>query len=174
MDFRTLRIGFLSLCCLFLTSCVGASNWLSGPAQSQTSHRDPSPHFTAIHIGITTKQEVIAQLGNPTNQYVHSIDGIQVESVSYTTSDTAVKPYQYIPFFGGLAFWKPQDNSAPSIAISFSSENRVSGLTVSTVNAHGDIRSPEKIHISDFPTSFYGMRNPEVSHSPADSPLHRP
>ena len=161
-----LRIWLLCMCCLLLNGCVGASNWLSGPTQFQNSPFEPSQHFAPIRIGVTTKQEIVSSLGNPTNRQIHSVDGIQVESLSYSTAETEIRPYQYIPLLGAIAFLEPIPSQTPSAAISFSSEDRVSGLTISTVNAYGDIRSPELLPLGESSASFYGMRNPDVSHAP--------
>ncbi len=162
----TLIIWILCLCCVVLTGCVGASNWLAGPTQFQNSPLEPSEQFASIRIGVTTKQEIVASLGNPTNRQIHSIDGIQVESLSYSTGEAEIRPYQYIPLLGAIAFLEPIQSQTLSTAISFSSEDRVSGLTISTVNAYGDLRSPELVPIGESPASFYGMRNPDVAHAP--------
>ena len=162
----TLRIWLLCVGCVLLSSCVEASHWLSGPTPIQHSSFASSPQLAPIRIGVTTKQEIVASLGNPTNRQIHSIDGIQVESLSYSTVEAEIRPYQYIPLLGIIAFLEPFQRQTPSAAISFSSEDRVSGLTVSTVNAYGDIRSPELVPIGESSVSFYGMRNPGVAHTP--------
>lgn len=164
-----LKIGMLFILCMVLTSCVAASDWLSGAAPSQNSFLNPSNRFALIQIGDSTKQDVEANFGNPIDRQLHSIDGIPFESFSYSTAETEIRPYQYIPFFGALAFWSPLTSQTPSAAISFSPEDVVSGLTLSTVNAYGDIRSSEIAPTPDSSYSFYGMRNPDVSQTPADS-----
>ena len=174
MPLPTLKNAQLCMCCILLTSCVGASNWLSGSPPYHNSQFDPSQHFPSIRIGVSTQQEVINRLGDPTDRQIRSIEKFQHESFSYTTSESVVKPYQYLPFLGAVAFRRPATTQAPSAAISFSSENKVSGLTLSTVNAYGDIQTPEKFPISDSFTSFYGMRNPEVSQSLADPTIISP
>lgn len=159
-----LRIGLLCIGCIFLTSCVVASNWLSGPTQQQTPQFDASIQTPPLQIGVTTKEEIVSRLGDPTHRHIHSIDGIQFESLSYSHSPIAITPFQYIPLFGAIAFLRPFTDEIPPAAISFSSDQRVSGLTASTVNAYGDIDLLETFPVSNSPT-FYGMRNPEVFHS---------
>jgi hypothetical protein len=161
-----LRIWLLCLGCVFLTGCVGASEWLLGPTQFQDSRSDLSPHFASIRIGVTAKQEIVSSFGSPTNRQMHPIDGSQVESLSYSTAESEIRPYQYIPLLGAIAFLGPIQSQSPSAAISFSSEGIVSGLTVSTLNAYGDLRSPERVPIGESSASFYGMSNPNVSHAP--------
>ena len=170
----TLRIWLLCMCCVVLTGCVGASDWLSGPTQFQDSPLEPSQHLAPLWIGVTTKQEIVASLGNPTNRHIHSIDGIQVKSLGYSTAETEIRPYQYLPLLGALAFLEPIQSQPPSAAISFASEDRVSGLTVSTVNAYGDIRSSGIFTSEDFSATFYGMSNPAVFLTPNASPDIRP
>ena len=163
------RIGLLCVGSFFLTGCVAASNWLAGPTQSENSQFDASPHNSPLQIGVTTKEEIVSKFGKPTNHYIHSIDGIDLQSLSYSTTNMAITPFQYFPLLGAIAFLKPFANERPSIALSFSSDQRVSGLTESTVNAYGDIRSSNIFPTSDSSTSFFGMRNPQVFHSQVDS-----
>ncbi len=170
----TLRIWPLYVVCFVLSGCVEASNWLSGPTQYQNSSFASSPQLAPIRIGVTTKQEMVARLGHPTDEKVRSTDGIQVESLSYSTAEAEISPYQYLPLLGGIAYLEPLQNQTPSTAFSFSSEGLVSGLTVSTLNAYGDIRSPKQLSIEEPSLLFYGMRNPEVSYTPNDSPHQVP
>ena len=163
------KILALFICLTILTSCVSASNWLSGPARSQNSHLDSSNYLTSIRIGVTTKQETFARLGNPTARQSHVINNFAFESWSYVATDTAIAPYQYIPLFGAVAFWRPLRDQTLSAAMSFSSEDQVSGLTISTVNAYGNIRSPENVPNLATLHSFYGMRNPNLPHTPIES-----
>lgn len=163
-----LKIGLLCLCCVPLTGCVSASNWLAGSAQFHNSQFEKSHPLDSIQIGITTKEEILAKLGIPTDHQRHSIDEAQLESLSYSNTDATITPYQYLPLIGAIAFWGPDPTPTPSVAISFSSEKRVSGLTVSTFNAYGDNKAPIQIPLDDSPPLFYGMRNPEVSHAPTD------
>ena len=164
-----IRILLLSLCWWIFTSCVGASNWLSGPTQFQNSPLELSQHFAPVQIGVTTKQKIIERLGNPTNRQIHSSNGIQGESLSYSITETEIRPYQYIPLLGAMAFLGPIQSQTPSAAISFSSVERVSGLTLSTVNSYGDIRSPEFVPLEETSSLSYGMRNPDVAHNPDHS-----
>jgi hypothetical protein len=166
MTLSTLRIWPLYVICLVLPGCVEASNWLSGPTQFQDSRSDLSSHFASIRIGITTKEEMVARLGDLKDRPIPSIDRNQIESLSYSTAESEIRPYQYIPLLGAIAFLGPIQSQSPSAAISFSSEGIVSGLTVSTLNAYGDLRSPERVPIGESSASFYGMSNPNVSHAP--------
>lgn len=169
-----LKIGLLCILYGLLTNCMAASNWLSGPTQFQNSRSDLSHHLDPIQIGVTTKQEIVGNFGNPTDRQIQSIDVTQFESLSYSTTETAIQPYQYIPLLGAIAFSGPIQSQTPSAAISFTPEGKVSGLTFSTVNAYGDIRSSEIFPMGDASTTFYGMRNPDVSHTPADSTRQNP
>ena len=171
MTLSLIKIFLLCLCWWLFTSCVGTSDWLSGPPQWQNSDLESSLRLSTIGIGVTTKEEVLTRFGTPTDRQGSMIDGITFESLSYSTTEATITPYQYIPLFGAVAFWEPLENHAPSAAISFSNEDTVSGLTISTVRAFGDIRSSEKFNKSDSSTSFYGMRNPDVTH--ASTSAHR-
>ena len=146
----------------------------SSPASSQNYPLDTYDHLAPLQIGISTKQEIVARFGHPTDRQTHSIDGMHFESLGYANAETMIKPYQYIPLLGAVAFWSPLTNQAPSAAMSFSSEDVISGLTVSTINAYGDIPSSELFPIAHSNTSFYGMSNPDVFHTPADSNPHSP
>ena len=109
---------------------------------------------------------MVARLGDLKDRPIPSIDRNQIESLSYSTAESEIRPYQYIPLLGAIAFLGPIQSQSPSAAISFSSEGIVSGLTVSTLNAYGDLRSPERVPIEESPASFYGLRNPDVAHVP--------
>ena len=167
MCFYILRNALFCLYCIILTSCVGASNWLSGPDQIQSSQLDGLHYGDSIRIGVSTKQEVLTSLGSPTDRQTHSIDKRPRESVSYAFAETAITPFQYFPLLGAFGRLMPDEN--PSVAISFSSKESVSGLTISTVNAYGDIRPSIIFLTPDSLSSFYGIKNPDVSHAPADS-----
>ena len=168
MRHSLLKFGLLCLCCASLTGCVSASNWLAESSQFHKPQFEGSHHLDSIQIGSSTKEEVLARLGNPTDRQRHSIDEAHLESLSYSSTEATITPYQYLPLIGAFAFWGPDPTPTPSVAISFSSEERVSGLTVSTLNAYGDIQAPIPASIGDSPPLFYGMRNPEVSHTPID------
>ena len=160
-------IRILPIFCLVLTNCVNTHHQFSGSLlQLQSSHTAPTQQLGSIQIGITTKQEIIRRFGNPTDQQMSTREGVPIESLSYADSEIEIRPYQYIPFFGAFAFWRTPTHQNSSAAISFSSDEKVSGLTISTVNAYGDIRSSELFSRVDSTTSFYGMNNPEVSHTP--------
>lgn len=164
-----IKILLLCLCWGLFTSCVNTSDWLSGPPQWQDSDLESSLDLSQIEIGITTKEEVITRFGIPTDRQDSMIDGITFESLGYSTTQATITPYQYIPLFGAVAFWGRLENHAPSAAISFSNEDKVSGLTSPTVRAFGDIRSSENFNKSHSSTFFYGMRNPDVIHAPASA-----
>jgi len=168
MTLSLLKFGLLCLCCVPLTGCVSASNWFAGSSQFHKPQFEGSHHLDSIQIGSSTKEEVLARLGIPTDRQRHSIDETHLESLGYSNTEASITPYQYLPLIGGIAFWKPDPTPTPSVAISFSSEERVSGLTVSALNAYGDIQAPMPVSIGDSPPLFYGMRNPEVSHTPTD------
>jgi len=153
---------------------VAASDWLSTPSPFQNSPLDPSNRLAPIRIGVSTQQEIVVRLGNPADHQMHSIDGMPFESLGYATTETQINPFQYLPLFGAFAFRGSLTSQTPSTAISFSPQGVVSGLTISTVNAHGDIRSPEIFPMTDSSTSFYGMKNPDVSHARADSSRSKP
>ena len=162
------KIGLLSMCCAIFTSCMSTSTWLSGDSPSQKDFLHPPSTFAPIKIGISTKEEVEANLGNPTRQDIRTLDDFTSESVSYSSAETTMNPFQYFPFLGALALRNPVGSHIPSAAISFSSDNRVSGLTISSVNAYGDIRS-SGAPIRNSLNPFYGMRNPDVSQTFVDS-----
>ena len=157
----------LPIFCLVLTNCVNTNHQLSGPSKLESSYITPTQQLTSIQIGITTKQEIIRRFGDPTDQQISRAEGVPLESLSYADSEIKIRPYQYIPFFGAFAFWPAPTHQHSSAAISFSSDEKVSGLTVSTVNAYGDIRASELFTGADSTTSFYGMNNPEISYIPA-------
>ncbi len=152
--------------CLILTNCVNTHHRLWESSQLQSSHLTPTQQLTSIQIGITTKQEIIRRFGNPTDQQMSTREGVPIESLSYADSEIEIRPYQYIPFFGAFAFWRTSTHQNSSAAFSFSFDEKVSGLTVSTVNAYGDIRASKFFTGAASVTSFYGMNNPEVSHIP--------
>jgi len=169
-----LRIGFLGILGVCLTSCVATSDWLSHSSPSQHASLNRSHSLAPIQIGTTTKEEIVASYGNPVDQQRHSMDGRRIESFGYSTTETPIKPYQYIPIVGALAFGKSLTHQNPSWAISFSPQDRVSGLTISDTNAYGDIPSTEIFSMPDSSPSFYGMRNPDVFHAQPDSGRSRP
>ena len=156
----------LPIFCLVLTNCMNTHHQLSGSLQLQSSHTTPTQQLGSIQIGITTKQEIIRRFGNPTDQQMSAVQGATIESLSYADSEIEIRPYQYIPLLGAMRFLWPMHNQTPSVGMSFSPDEKVSGLTISTVNAYGDIRSSELFSRADSTTSFYGMNNPEVSHTP--------
>ena len=113
-------------------------------------------------------------LGNPTEGKTHSSNGTQLESWAYVSHEETVQPYQYVLLLGALASSRSRVNESPSVAISFSQNGIVSGLTVSTLNAYGDILPSELFPVSTFSTPLYGMRNPQVAHSPRTTNSHVP
>ncbi len=163
---------FILLTCL--SGCVATSELLSGPASVANSKPEPSSLREPIQIGVSTQKEVRGMLGNPTEVKTHSPNGIQLESWAYVSHEETVQPYQYVLFVGAFAFSRSQVNDSPSVAISFSPNGVVSGLTVSTLNAYGDIPPSELFPVSASSTTLYGMRNPQISHSPHATDSHVP
>ena len=162
------HIGLLLLLCLMLTSCMATSDWLSAPSDQQSSSVKTSNRFTPIQIGVSTQEEILVTLGNPTDHQIHGIDDVSNrESFAYVTMPTQeVNPFQYLPLFGLWA--SPEAITSPSAAISFSPQNVVSGLTLSSSNAYGYIPPPNIHAITHSTITFYGMDNPEVSHASAN------
>ncbi len=158
------QIGMWCLYSVLLTGCVGASNWLSESAESQYSAFDTSHNFAPMRIGVTPVKEVASRFGVPDDVQFGSIEGRQIESLGYSSNEQTITPFQYIPFFGAIEIWRQRSKHTPSGAISFSPEERVSGLTVSSNNAYGDIRSPGIFARVEGSTSIYGMSNPAVLH----------
>ncbi len=156
------RMGTLCLCAVLLTGCVGTSNWLSGSVESQHSSFDTSHYFAPMRIGVTPVKEVASRFGVPDDVQFGSIEGRQIESLGYASSEQGITPFQYIPFFGAVEIWRQGAKHTPSAAISFSPDERVSGLTVSSNNAYGDIRSPGISTRTRSSISIYGMSNPAV------------
>ena len=163
---------FILLTCL--SGCVATSELLSGPASVANSRPEPSSLREPIQIGVSTQEEVSGMLGNPTESKTHTLNGTQVESWAYVSHEETVQPYQYVPFVGAFAFSRSHVNDSPSVAISFSPNGVVSGLTVSTLNAYGDIPPSELFPVSASSTTLYGMRNPQISHSPHATNSHVP
>jgi outer membrane protein assembly factor BamE (lipoprotein component of BamABCDE complex) len=155
---------FILLTCL--SGCVATSELLSGPASVANSRPEPSSLREPIQIGVSTQEEVRGMLGNPTEGKTYSPNGTQLESWAYVSHEETVQPYQYVLFVGAFAFSRSHVNDSPSVAISFSPNGVVSGLTVSTLNAYGDIPPSELFPVSASSTTLYGMRNPQISHSP--------
>jgi len=161
------KIIWLALILLtYLSGCVATSDFLSGPALTHDSSLEPPSLMDPIKIGVSSQTEVKSSLGNPTDRKIHSENGNQIESWAFASHDETVIPYQYIPFLG--AFVSPHSlvNESPSVAVSFSPDGVVSGLTVSSLNAYGDIPPYDLIPASALTTPLYGMRNPQISHSP--------
>ena len=113
-------------------------------------------------------------LGNPTGSKTHTLNGTQVESWAYVSHEETVQPYQYVLLVGAFASSHSLVNESPSVAIGFSPNGVVSGLTVSTLNAYGDILPSELFPVSASSTPLYGMRNPQISHSPHATNFHVP
>jgi hypothetical protein len=163
---------FILLTCL--SGCVATSDFLSGPTSTQNSGIEPSSLREPIQIGVSSQTEVKGMLGDPTDRQIHSENGNKIESWAYASHDETVTPYQYILFFGAVASPHSLVNESPSVAISFSPNGVASGLTLSTLNAYGDIPPPELFPISAFSPPLYGMRNPQISHSPRATNSHFP
>jgi len=163
---------FILLTCL--SGCVAMSDFLSGPTATQNSGIEPSSLWEPIQIGISTQEDVIGALGNPTDRKIHPGNGSQFESWAYASHEETVQPYQYVLLVGAFASSHSLVNESPSVAIGFSPNGVVSGLTVSTVNAYGDILPSELFPVSTFSTPLYGMRNPQIAHSPRATNSHFP
>jgi len=163
---------FILLTCL--SGCVATSELLSGPASVANSRPEPSSLREPIQIGVSSQTEVKGMLGDPTDRQIHSENGNKIESWAYASHDETVTPYQYILFFGAFASPHSLVNESPSVAISFSPNGVASGLTLSTLNAYGDIPPSELFPVSASSTNLYGMRNPQISHSPRATNSHLP
>ena len=163
---------FILLTCL--SGCVATSDFLSGPTSTENSGIEPSSLREPIQIGVSTQEEVSGMLGNPTVGKTHSPNGTQLESWAYVSHEETVQPYQYVLLVGAFASSRSHVNETPSVAISFSPNGVVSGLTLSTLNAYGDIPPSELFPVSASSTTLYGMRNPQISHSPTATNSHFP
>ncbi len=168
------RIGILSLYCVLLSGCVGTSNWLSGSSENQNFSVDTSHYLAPMRIGVTPVKEVASRFGVPDDVQFGSIEGRQIESLGYSSNTHTITPFQYIPFWGAVEMWRQESNRTPSAAISFSPEERVTGLTVSSNNAYGDIRIPRTSTRATSSSALYGMNNPAVFHTTKTSPEHFP
>ena len=168
------RVGAFCLYGLLFTGCVGASNWLSGSTESQHSSFDSPLYFAPMRIGVTPVEEISSKFGVPDDVQFGSIEGKQIESLGYSSSAQMTTPFQYIPFFGAVEIWRQGSMHTPSAAISFSPEERVTGLTVSDNNAYGDIRLLRTSLRAGSSSSVYGMNNPAVFHTANASPEHLP
>lgn len=167
------RIFPIFLSSVLLSGCVGASNWLSGSPQFHDPLEASTQYFAPMRIGTTPVKEVVSRYGVPDDTQFGSIDGMQIESLGYSSSALAM-PFQYIPLFGAIEIWRQETNHTPSAAISFSTEERLSGLTVSSHNAYGDIRPKGMSTRANSSMSFYGMNNPAVFHTATTSTEHLP
>lgn len=150
---------------VLLSGCIGASNWLSGSAEFQNYQLDSAQYFAPMRIGVTPAKEVVSRFGVPDDVQFGSIDGMQIESLGYSSNELMISPFQYLPLFGAVEIWRQGSNHAPSAAMSFSPEERLSGLTISSDNAYGDIRSKGMSTHADSSISFYGIHNPAVFHT---------
>ncbi len=161
------KIIWLALILLtYLSGCVATSDFLSGPSLTHDSSLEPPSFMDPIQIGVSTQGEVRSVLGNPTDSNAHSENGNQIESWAFASHDETVIPYQYIPFLGAFVSTHSLVNESPSVAVSFSPDGVVSGLTVSSLNAYGDIPPYDLIPASALTAPLYGLRNPQISHSP--------
>ena len=145
---------------LLLSGCVQASEFLSGPV----IHDDPAFQFPSslepIHIGLTTQEEIQQRFGHPTDLQISSREQSSQESWAYASADPAIQPYQYVPFFGALAFSRPQ--KPPSFSVNFSQDGFVEGLSWRTIQPFGKARY-DLIKLnpgSNIP--IYGTKNPMV------------
>ena len=164
----------LCLASVLFTGCIGASNWLSGSAESLHSSFGASQYFAPMRIGVTPVKEIASRFGVPDDVQFGSVEGRQIESLGYASSAHMTTPFQYIPFLGAVEIWRQGSTHTPSAAISFSPEERVTGLTVSANNAYGDIRLLRTSPRGGSSSSVYGMNNPAVFHAANASPDHLP
>ena len=167
---RHILAGLLVLISMFSLGCAAASEFLAG---SSTLSPSESPQQVGlkepIYIDVSTKDDVLRLAGSPTNHQEFLLQNKQEESWAYVSTQAAINPLQYILLIGAFPTAQHLSRMPPSFAISFSPQGVVSGLTTSTVNAYGDIRSSKISPMPDSSISFYGMRNPDVSHAPANS-----
>ena len=140
-----------------LPGCVAASETLSGSDLKNGIVLHPSA-WNDIQIGVTTKEEVQSLLGNPTKVQVSSKGEMTNESWSYVSDHAAHQPFQYVLFLGALAI--PRYSDREPLAVSFSPEGIVNGLTVSPVHAQG--HEAYGLNSLDSTTTIhtYGMKNP--------------
>ena len=141
------------------------SDFLSGPTSVPGYSPEPHSLIDPIQIGVSTQEEVIGALGNPTDRQ-QSLDETPIESWAYVSHGETVQPYQYVLLLGAFASSRSLLNESPSVAFGFTPNGVVSGLTVSTLNAYGDIPPHELLPISNTSIPLYGTRNPQVAHTP--------
>ena len=147
---------------LLLSGCVQASEFLSGPV----IHDDPAIQYPTslepVQIGLTTQEEIQQRFGDPTDLQISSGDQSSHESWAYASADPVLQPYQYVPFFGALAFSRPQ--KPQSFSVNFSQDGFVEGLSWRTIQPFGKARY-DLIKLnpgSQIP--IYGTNNPMVRH----------
>lgn len=181
---RVLWLPIILLTCL--SGCVAASDWLSGPTSSNGLGSYSPYYLEPIQIDVSTQEDVSQLLGYSIDRQ-HSHEEMPIESWAYISSDDdTISPQQYIPFLGAYKSLFFQTTGSQSVAISFSPHGIVSGLTVSSLNAYGDIPSPTHflnifrssahphLHASNLSAPFYGMKNPLLSHSATPTPSPHP
>ena len=145
------------LLCL-LSGCVAASQTLSGSSTERELLPLSKSSLDTIQIGVTKQEEIQALFGLPSDiQVLRTVDGLH-ESWAYVDTDKARQPFQYLPIFGALSTLN-RDGQSP-LAISFSPEGIVDGVTLSRVNAQGDVTYSPRALDSVALTPLYGMKNP--------------
>ena len=170
-DTQLMQPLFPLLTVLLLSGCVQASEFLSGPV----THDDPAIRYPIslepIQIGLTTQEEIQQRFGQPTDLQISSKDQISHESWAYASADPVIQPYQYVPFFGALAFSRPQ--KPESFSVNFSQDGFVEGLSWRTIQPFGKARYDLIKLNPGSPIPIYGTKNPMVrnlSHSLSSLP----
>ncbi len=138
----------------FLSGCVGMSEWLSGPVSP--GRVDRAPVIAQIQTNVSTQEDVSRLMGTPAARRTHLLDDSTIEAWAYHLEVYSVKPHQYLPLLGAIAFTSSQSGHSQSVAISFDKNGRMSGLTDSTMNAYGDVPSVMPFPETTFPIFFYG------------------
>ncbi len=169
---NTPRFLALGICLVLCCGCVNTSNWLARPAPFPHFPLDSTQQLDSIRIDVSTRNDILSNFGHPNNRQSHSSEGLHWESFGYSNDESAISPLQFLPLLGSVAHWSRLATQTPSLAISFSSEEKVSGLTLATINAYGDIRFSEISSMPNDSLHFYGKRNPEVSHTSPESTRH--
>ena len=145
---------------ILLSGCVQASEFLSGPS----THDDPAIQYPVslepIQIGLTTQEEIQQRFGQPTDLQTSSKDQSSEESWAYASADPVIQPYQYIPFFGALAFSRLQQPE--SFSVNFTQDGFVEGLSWRTIQPFGKARYDLIKLTPGSHIPIYGSKNPLV------------
>ena len=139
---------------------VSASEKLSGSMMSREPALQNPASLEPIQIGVTTQDDMREQFGYPTDLQLSTESNIPRESWAYTSADSVIRPYQYLPIFGALAFKDKKESE--SFAVSFSPTGIINGMTQSTVQAHGDAPYGLIKLVPGSDIQIYGTKNPLV------------